>query len=435
MPPLQPKPAPNSPANVTSVGVMGPVHVAWLGKKSPFCGNVSYGLAITEALRERGHGVSFFHFDTPAAQLNLGWMFRTSLQQEDEASALATGHGAEGDWEDDEGASATTTALADDLPEVALPYLLRSQIYTIPSPQAARDLRHALERLQPDLVHASLTLSPLDFRLPEICQQLGLPLVATFHSPFNARQRSATAATMRQFYKLYAPALARYSSVVVFSELQAQELTRLGVPKSRLAVIPNGIDSQMWCPGPSTMPTVFQGKRLFLYMGRLAPEKNVEALLKAWRAVRPEGCMLAVVGDGPLRASLPLASDEGTIYWWGYEKQQEQRLNLLRNAEVFILPSLVEGLSLALLEAMAVGTACVATDAGAHGEVLAGGAGIVLSTDNVAAQLRTILPILRDQPRLTADLGHQARQRVLDRYTLTDNVNALERLYRQHVLV
>lgn len=413
---------------------MGPVHVAWLGKKSPFCGNVTYGLAITEALRERGYGVSFFHFDTPAAQLNLGRMFRTSLPQED-AAALDTGHGAESDWDDGQGAPATTTALADDLPEVALPYLLRSQIYTIPSPQAARDLRHALQRLQPDLVHASLTLSPLDFRLPEICQQLGLPLVATFHSPFNARQRSATAATMRQFYKLYAPALARYSSVVVFSELQARELTRLGVPQSRLAIIPNGIDSQVWRPGPATMPTVFQGKRLFLYMGRLAPEKNVEALLKAWRIVRPEGCMLAVVGDGPLRASLPLASDDGTIYWWGHEQRPEQRLNLLRNAEVFILPSLVEGLSLALLEAMAVGTACVATDAGAHGEVLAGGAGIVLSTDSVAAQLRTILPILRDQPRLTADLGHQARQRVLEHYTLSDNVSALECLYRRHVSI
>ena len=412
---------------------MGPVHVAWLGKKSPFCGNVTYGLAITEALRERGHGVSFFHFDIPAAQLSLGRMFRNSLQQED-APGLDTGPGTESDWDDGQGTPSTTT-VADDLPEVTLPYLLRSQMYTIPSPQAARDLRHALQRLQPDLVHASLTLSPLDFRLPETCQQLGLPLVATFHSPFNARQRSATATTMRQFYKLYAPALARYSSVVVFSELQARELTRLGVPRSRLAVIPNGIDSRLWCPGPCTMPAGFQGKRLFLYMGRLAPEKNVEALLKAWRVIRPEGCMLAVVGDGPLRASLPLASDDGTIYWWGHEQRWEQRLNLLRNAEVFVLPSLVEGLSLALLEAMAVGTACVATDAGAHGEVLAGGAGIVLSTDNVAAQLRTVLPILRDQPRLTIDLGHQARRRVLERYTLADNVNALECLYRQHVPV
>ena len=102
---------------------------------------------------------------------------------------------------------------------------------------------------------------------------------------------------------------------------------------------------------------------------------------------------------------------------------------LLQHAEVFLLPSLVEGLSLALLEAMASGTACVATDAGADGEVLEGGAGIVISTQGVTTQLRTLLPVLRDQPVLTAELGRRARQRALERYTLTQNIDQLERLY------
>jgi glycosyltransferase involved in cell wall biosynthesis len=94
------------------------------------------------------------------------------------------------------------------------------------------------------------------------------------------------------------------------------------------------------------------------------------------------------------------------------------------------LPSLVEGLSLALLEAMATGTACVATDAGADGEVLAGGAGIVMSTQGVTTQLRTLLPVLRDQPVLTAELGRRARERVLERYTIGTNIDAIEKLYR-----
>jgi glycosyltransferase involved in cell wall biosynthesis len=89
----------------------------------------------------------------------------------------------------------------------------------------------------------------------------------------------------------------------------------------------------------------------------------------------------------------------------------------------------VEGLSLALLEAMATGTACVATDAGADGEVLDGGAGIVLSTQGVTTQLRTLLPVLRDQPVLTAELGRRARMRVLERYTITRNIDDLESLY------
>ena len=78
---------------------------------------------------------------------------------------------------------------------------------------------------------------------------------------------------------------------------------------------------------------------------------------------------------------------------------------------------------------MASGTACVATDAGADGEVLEGGAGIVLSTQGVTTQLRTLLPVLRDQPVLTAELGRRARQRALERYTISRNIDAIESLY------
>ena len=311
-------------------------HIAWLGKKSPFCGNVTYGLATTEALRQRGHEISFIHFDTPAGSL--------------------------GRHEPEPG------------PEVALPYLVKSQVYTIPSPGAQRELRESLERLRPHLVHASLTLSPLDFRLPDLCQQLGLPLVATFHPPFDAALRNLSSGTQQLTYQLYAPFLARYDRVVVFSELQADVLMRLGVPAQRLAVIPNGVDPERWKPSlpAAEAPELlelrqrFHGRRVFLYMGRIATEKNVEALLRAWRLVQPEGCTLVVVGDGPVRQALMQTyGPEINVHWWGHEPDQARRLALLQLAEVFLLPSLVEGLSLALLEAMASGTACVATDAGA----------------------------------------------------------------------
>jgi glycosyltransferase involved in cell wall biosynthesis len=377
-------------------------HIAWLGKKSPFCGNVTYGLTTTEALRQRGHDISFIHFDTPAAALG-------RPAEPGEAS-----------------------------PEVALPYLVKSQVYTIPSPGAQRELRESLERLRPDLVHASLTLSPLDFRLPDLCQQLGVPLVATFHPPFDASLRNLSSGTQQLTYQLYAPSLARYDRVVVFSELQADVLMRLGVPSSRLSVIPNGVDPQRWNPVElgresaqlQSLKQRFQGRRIFLYMGRIATEKNVEALLRAWRLVQPEGCTLVVVGDGPMRQSLMQSyGSDCQVHWWGHEPEQAMRLALLQLAEVFLLPSLVEGLSLALLEAMASGTACVATDAGADGEVLEGGAGIVISTQGVTTQLRTLLPVLRDQPVLTEELGRRARQRALERYTLTQNIDQLERLY------
>jgi glycosyltransferase involved in cell wall biosynthesis len=292
--------------------------------------------------------------------------------------------------------------------------------------------------MRPDLVHASLTLSPLDFRLPDLCQQLGLPLVATFHPAFDAGLRNVAGGTQQLTYQLYAPSLARFDRVIVFSALQAEMLARLGVPQERLAVIPNGVDPEVWAPVGSgqVSPQLqelrrrFSGQRVFLYMGRIATEKNVEALLRAWRLVQPQGCILVVVGDGPAKASLMQTYGEAErVLWWGYEPEQLTRLALLQLAEVFVLPSLVEGLSLALLEAMASGTACVATDAGADGEVLEDGAGIVISTQGVTTQLRTLLPVLRDQPVLTAELGRRARARVLERYTLERNLDALEALY------
>ena len=291
-------------------------------------------------------------------------------------------------------------------------------------------------------MHASLTLSPLDFRLPELCQQLGVPLVATFHPPFDAGLRNLTAGTQQLTYQLYAPALARYDRVIVFSQLQADFLERLGVPADRLTVIPNGVDTDRWCPtSPGTLSLMHQQvrqrlgrERIVLYMGRLATEKNVEALLRAWRLVSPEGCRLVIVGDGPLRNSLMNQFNDDRILWWGHEPDLDTRVALLQCAEVFILPSLVEGLSLALLEAMASGTACVATDAGADGEVLEQGAGIVLSTQGVTTQLRTLLPVLRDQPVLTAELGRKARLRALERYTISSNIDALEQLYADLML-
>jgi glycosyltransferase involved in cell wall biosynthesis len=390
--------------------------IAWLGKKSPFCGNVTYGLSTTESLRCRGHAVHFIHFDTPAAPLG------APLGRSDGGSPQAV---------------ALRAGASEQEPEVTLTYLVKSQMYTIPSPGAQRELRESLERIRPDLVHASLTLSPLDFRLPDLCQQLGLPLVATFHPAFDAGLRNLSAGTQQLTYQLYAPSLARYDRVIVFSELQAEVLERLGVRRERLAVIPNGVDTDLWAPAPRTPGPLlsdlrrrYAGRRVFLYMGRITTEKNLEALLKAWRLVRPAGCVLVIVGDGPLRASLQNPG-EPDVEWWGFEASLERRIALLQLAEVFLLPSLVEGLSLALLEAMAAGTACVATDAGADGEVLEGGAGIVISTQGVTTQLRTLLPVLRDQPVLTAELGRRARARVIERYTLTRNIDALEHLYTE----
>jgi len=368
------------------------MHIAWLGKKSPFCGNVTYGREVTNALLDRGHQVSFLHF----------------AQETDPDN-----------WPDCQ--------------EVPLPFLYTSQVYTIPTLKASKILTQSLQDLQPDLVHASLTLSPLDFLLPDICQELNIPLIATFHTPFDGKRRNIKSGTQLLSYQLYAPFLAKYNGVIIFSEVQRELLTRLGVAPEKIAVIPNGVDTNKYTPGFSNLKAEFKAQRLFVYQGRIATEKNVEALLRAWKqAELGSECKLLIVGDGPLKPSLELTyGAEHGIIWLGVIADEQRRIQILQSADVFILPSLVEGLSLSLLEAMACGVACIATDAGADGEVLEQGAGVIINTQGVVGQLRTLLPVFRDQPELTTLLGKKARARTLERYTLKDNITKLEELYTQ----
>ena len=382
------------------------MHIAWLGKKSPFCGNVTYSREVTNALLERGYQVSFFHF----AQESRSETFVPPQR-----------------WR----ASPTLESENRHCQDVPLPCLYKSTIYTIPTLKSSKVLAQSLRRLKPDVVHASLTLSPLDFVLPEICEELGIPLVATFHPPFDRRRLSLTSGTQHLTYQVHAPCLARYDRTIVFSQIQRDLLVRLGVPRSRVAVIPNGVDALKYSPGASSLKAELNADRIFVYQGRIAIEKNVEALLKAWKHSRMgESSKLLVVGDGPLAPSL-MASYGGEygILWLGFIGDEQQRINILRGSDVFILPSSVEGLSLSLLEGMACGLACLATDVGADGEVVADGAGVVLDPQHVTSQLQTLLPVFRDHPELTNLLGYKARDRVLERYTLDKNITQLERLY------
>jgi glycosyltransferase involved in cell wall biosynthesis len=366
------------------------MHIVWLGKKTPFCGNVTYGREITNALLDRGHRVTFIHFAQPD------------------------------DIPDDQSG----------YEEVSLPFIFKSQILTIPTLGSARMLAETLEKLNPDLVHASLILSPLDLKLPEICHSLGIPLVATFHPAFDDKRRNLSSSTQHLAYQVYAPRLAHYDKVIIFSQIQRDLLIKLGVPSQRIAVIPNGVDVSRYAPGPSNIKKQLDADQLYIYQGRLGLEKNVESLLKGWRSANmgPRH-KLAIVGSGPLESSLKAFYSDSNILWLGFIASEERRIEILRGADCFILPSLVEGLSLSLLEAMACGTACVATDAGADGEVLEAGAGVILSTQKVASQMKTLLPLFREHPEITAMLGKKARARVLERYTLSQNLTALEQLY------
>jgi glycosyltransferase involved in cell wall biosynthesis len=364
-----------------------PLRIAWLGHRSTTeaDGIITYSREITKGLRARGVEVVFFHHARDQA---------------------------------------------DDDQSVALEALAFSHRLVLSPPGSKRKLIDLLRRKEVDLVHVSLSFSSLDFNLPRLCHQLGIPIVATFHVPYDTRfsvWRGISAAV----YRLYAQALAECDAVVIFGETQRQILESLGVPRRVIQVVPNGVDVERYSPGPSPKRAELGAERLFSYVGRLDPEKNVDVLLSAFiEANPPRSHRLVVVGGGVEAKRLERRFGDPRVKFTGVVTEERERIAILRASDAFFLPSTVEGLSLAMLEAMACGAATVATDVGTDGEALRG-AGVVIDPGHLDAELGLAVRLLVDSPEVCALLGGLARQRAVERFSLSANLDRLLALYKR----
>jgi glycosyltransferase involved in cell wall biosynthesis len=164
-------------------------------------------------------------------------------------------------------------------------------------------------------------------------------------------------------------------------------------------------------------------------VGRIDPEKNVDVLLSAFLdADPPASSRLVVVGGGVERRRLERRYADRRVLFTGVVTEERERIDILRASDAFFLPSSVEGLSLAMLEAMACGAATVATDVGNDGDALRG-AGVVLDPSHLESELRAAIRLLVDAPEVCRLLGRLARERAVQRYSLTGNLDALIALY------
>ena len=361
------------------------LRVAWLGHRAAKGGDgiITYSREITAGLRDRGVQVAFFH------------------------------HAPE--FQDDD--------------SFALDAVRLSHRLVLSPPRTRRLFEAKLRSLEVDLVHVSFSFSTLDFNLPDVCRSLGLPLVATFHVPFDTRL-GLWPRVSRTLYRIYSQVLAGCDAVIVFSEVQKRLLSDLAVPAEVIHVLPNGVDVDKYRPGPSDKREALAAERLFTYLGRLDPEKNVEHLLAAFLEVEPPPSLkLVLVGGGSERRRLERRFRDRRVVFTGTVTDERERIAILRASDAFFLPSSIEGLSLAMLEAMACGVATVATDVGSDGDALRG-AGFVLDPDNLDAELRSAMRLLVEVPSVCRELGRLARERAVERYSLSGNLDGLLGVYR-----
>lgn len=213
-------------------------------------------------------------------------------------------------------------------------------------------------------------------------------------------------------------------SIALSAEMEA-EMLEAGFPRQRVRRMPNGVDAETFQPcrdRPAAKSALeLSGKTIALFVGRLSPQKAVPVLLDAWRRAVSECPVLHLVllGDGPDRSALAHMARELAIdRHVTFAGRVPDVRGYLAAADMFVLPSRSsEGISNALLEAMASGLACIATAVGGSPEVLDGGAcGILLPPDRPDVLSAAIVDLARHPDEATR-LGERARSWILAHYS------------------
>ena len=226
------------------------------------------------------------------------------------------------------------------------------------------------------------------------------------------------------------------ATVVVSRTLANHYLTKYGRPTT---YIPNGVVRPAAAPPPHEIATRFglHGGDYVLFVGRLVPEKAPDVLLRAFRRV-PGDVRLVLAGgssftDRYTDSLAALAAEDKRVLLPGYV-YGETLAELYANAAAFVLPSLVEGLPLTLLEAASYATPVVASAIGPHFEVVGSdGPGHRLVPAGDEAALAAAISSTVDGGPEGRDGASRLRERVLAEYSWDRAVDATEALYRRLV--
>jgi glycosyltransferase involved in cell wall biosynthesis len=170
------------------------------------------------------------------------------------------------------------------------------------------------------------------------------------------------------------------------------------------------------------------------FVGRLHPQKGLDFLLQAMQMIRDRlhNAMLFIIGDGELRRSLENQTREyGLQHIVSFLGTSQDIPSLLYSLNLFVLPSLWEGMPVALLEAMAAGLPVVATSVGGVPEVvLDGETGFLVPPGNPEALGQAILA-LYEQPELRIHMGLAGKQRVQNCFSSETVTRNLELIYQE----
>ena len=298
--------------------------------------------------------------------------------------------------------------------------------------------------LRPMVVHTR-NLATLESQLPALLAGVRCRVHGEHgrdvHDLDNTRSR------YRVLRKIFSFIVQRYISVS--RELEDYLTGEVGIAASRVTRISNGVDTDKFHPPTDNRHAVLAeapfdpaGRTIIGTIGRMQPVKDQITLAKAFiELVRahPHGWdlfALVMVGDGPLREdSIELFKTAGILDLTWLPGSRDDTPELLRAFDIFALPSLAEGISNTILEAMATGLPVVATDVGGNAELVVNGeTGSLVPRANPDVLAAAIRAYAEDIVLRVAH-GKAGRQRVGDRFSLDGMVEQYERIYDEMTMI
>jgi len=282
-----------------------------------------------------------------------------------------------------------------------------------------------IRHLRPTILHTSLFHANLPGRI--LGRLAGVPVVIC------SERTMAMESEWR--YRLNRWTIGLVDRVTVVSAQVRDFCTaHIGLPAGKLVLIPNGVELP---PAPlASRQEVRAELGLPLNapvagaVSRLDPVKGVCFLIQA--LARLDGVRLAIAGDGPERAALEALAERlgvaGRVHWLG-QRGDVQRL--LPAFDLFVQPSLHEGLPNTVLEAMAAGLPVVATGVGGTPEAVVDGVTGLLVGPGDPEMLARAISRLLDDPATRQAMGQAGRERVVQHFTVERMVAQIETLYEQ----
>ncbi|MDO8873284.1 MAG: glycosyltransferase family 4 protein [Methanoregula sp.] len=217
--------------------------------------------------------------------------------------------------------------------------------------------------------------------------------------------------------------------IICYTPIEKENIVKLGIDSKKISVIHNGVDTTLFTPRVSEKTT---GKKQILWVGRFVTGKGVEYLIEAFSqvSIKSPGTHLVLVGVGPekpaIEERIKKLNLQSSVTFIDY-LDNEKLPGIYKNSDVFVLPSLMEGVPRTILEAMACGIPVVTTNL-PHLVSIIDGAGLVVPSKEPTLLSDAILTILEDT-FLAEKMGQRGRKRIEQEYSWEDTVGKVLALY------